>query len=248
MKSLVVALCLSAAVLRPCVVHAQTAPAPQVDPRIQSIPYDPDQVPLLKATLGYQFMLQFQPGERIETVSIGDSLGWQVTPNRRADVLFIKPIDGKSGTNLTVLTDSRQYTFELQVAPADSRDPILYIARMAYPAPVLVEAVAPIPEPPPVVANAAYGVSGPADLKPSRVFDDGKATYFEWPQGAALPAIFAISPEGREALVNYVVHGPYVVVDQVVPRFVLRSGRAVATVANQSPEMMAIAGKARKTK
>ena len=61
-------------------------------------------------------MLEFEPGEKIETVSIGDALGWQVTPNRKADVLFVKPVL-KSTTNLTVLTDLRRYAFELRVEP-----------------------------------------------------------------------------------------------------------------------------------
>src|SRR3954471_7594026 len=104
----------------------------QLDPRIQTVAYDPDQVVLLRARLGYQFMLEFAAEEKIETVSIGDSLSWQVTPNRKANVLFLKPLT-RSATNLTVLTDARTYSFSLEVAPESSTAPILYIARMVYP-------------------------------------------------------------------------------------------------------------------
>ncbi len=65
---------LSLLLLSPFAVHAADVPRPgPVDPRIQTIDYDPNQVVLLRGTTGYQFMLEFAPGERIETVSIGNS-------------------------------------------------------------------------------------------------------------------------------------------------------------------------------
>ena len=219
-----------------------------LDPRIQTIDYDPDQVVLLHGALGYQFMLEFAPGERIETVSIGDAMGWQVTPNRRANVLFIKPIDKSSTTNLTVLTDSRRYAFELRVAPPDSVAPALYIARMVYPQPALAvaeDSPPPVPEAPPVIANASYAVRGAEGIKPAQIFDDGHMTYFEWRPDVSTPAIFAVSADGSESLVNYVVRGPYVVVDQISARFELRDGKQVATVVNQALPQLA-RGKAKR--
>jgi type IV secretion system protein VirB9 len=202
------------------------------DPRIQSIPYDPNRIVLLRGTLGYQFMLQFDQGEKIETVSIGDALAWQVTPNRKANVLFIKPVL-RSATNLTVLTDQRRYAFELQVAPQKSELPVLYIAQIVYPAPAQALPVAPPPEAEPVAANSAYLMSGPEGQRPLRVFDDGRMTYFEWAPAQPLPAIFAVS-SGGESLVNYVVRGRYVVVDEVAAGFVLRNGKDVVKIVNQA--------------
>lgn len=214
--------------------YAADVPRPgTLDPRIQTIQYDPDQVVLLRGTLGYQFMLEFAPDEKIETVSIGDALGWQVTPNRKANVLFIKPVS-QSNTNLTVLTDERRYAFELRVAPLKANVPVLYIARMAYPAPVAAIPIetAPQPEPPPIVANSAYNIKGSNLNRPYRVFDDGQMTYFEWSSDGTLPAIFAVGGDGSESLVNYIVHGPYVIVDQLAQRFVLRAGKETVTVDN----------------
>lgn len=230
--TLLIALALGLAPL----AHAAETPRPGVlDPRIQTVEYDPDQVVVLRGTIGYQFMLEFAPDERIETVSIGDSVGWQVTPNRKANVLFIKPVDASATTNLTVLSDQRRYAFELTVAPRSSRAPVLYIARMVYPQPALAEAIPePSPEPPPTVANSAYGISGAADSRPLRVFDDGQQTYFEWPADSAVPAIFAVSVSGAESLVNSAVRGPYTVVEQLAPKFMLRNGAAVTTVVNQA--------------
>jgi type IV secretion system protein VirB9 len=234
MKTLLLALSLMVA---PAAGQAADSPRPGVvDPRIQTIEYDPNQVVVLRGTLGYQFMLEFAPDERIETVSIGDSLGWQVTPNRNANVLFIKPIDARAATNLTVLSDQRRYAFELTVAPRTSRAPVLYVARMVYPQPALAQAVETqieVAEALPTPANTAYAVAGAAESQPARVFDDGRQTFFEWRPDSPVPAIFAVGGDGAENLVNYAVRGSYTVVEQLAPRFVLRNGASVATVLNQ---------------
>ena len=222
----------------PVLAPAAELPNPGIlDSRIQTVPYDPDQVVLLRGTLGYQFMLEFGAGEKIETVSIGDALGWQVTPNRKADVLFVKPVL-HSTTNLTVLTDTRRYSFELRVVPQHVGVPVLYIARMIYPQPaqaIVVPPPPPPPELPPVVVNYYYTMTGSKAERPLHIFDDGHKTYFEWAPDAPLPAIFAVSGDGAESLVNYVLRGPYVVVDQLAPGFALRDGKAMIKVANHGP-------------
>jgi type IV secretion system protein VirB9 len=210
---------------------ADTAPA---DPRIQTIAYDPDRVVMLRGTFGYQFMLEFGPGEQVETVAIGDGEGWQITPNKRADVLFVKPVERQAATNLTVLTNLHRYMFDLQVAGEKTRDAPLYIARFSYPEPPpppITSAAAQQPEPEPVASFTDYRMSGAAELQPLRIFDDGVSTYFEWVDTASIPAIFASDVNGRESLVNYVVRGRYVVVDQISDRFVLKTGKREADVA-----------------
>ncbi len=222
--------------------YAADVPHPgQLDARIQTIAYDPDQVVLLRGTLGYQFMLEFASDERIETVSIGNSVDWQVTPNRKADVLFIKPIGHSGRTNLTVLTDQRRYAFELRQDDPKVGVPVLFIARMVYPQPAqaVQEKLPPPSDAPPVVVNNAYTITGSQAERPIRVFDDGHMTYFEWAKNGALPAIFAVAADGSESLVNYVVRGPYVVVEQVASRFMLRDGKEVAMVDNHAGELAA---------
>ena len=61
------------------------------DPRIRVIDYDPDQIYSVTGHTGYQMTIEFEPDEKIETVGIGDSSGWQVTPNGNATLLFLKP-------------------------------------------------------------------------------------------------------------------------------------------------------------
>lgn len=212
--------------------QAQTPPRPLVqDNRVQLVDYDPDRITAIRAALGFQLMIEFAAGERIENVSIGDSVGWQVTPNRRANILFLKPVDGRP-TNMTVVTDARRYLFDLRLAAKGARAAPAYSVRFLYPAPATAAPLAPAPELGPQVVNAAYALTGAAEITPSRVFDDGRMTYFEWPAEAALPAIFAVSAEGAESLVNYAVRDGQVVVQQLAPQFVLRNGRQVARIDN----------------
>jgi len=232
MKSIAAALVL---IGLPMVSTAAEAPRPGVtDPRIQSIEYDPNQVVVLLGAMGDQTMIEFASGERLENVAIGDSLGWQVTPNKRGDLLFIKPIDPKSVTNMTVVTNERRYVFELHVAGKKQASYAPYLVRFTYPAPAMVAPVEPAPEKPPEVVNSDYVVSGSPDNRPLRIFDDGRMVYFEWPAEAALPAIFAVGADNSESLVNYVVRGPYIVVEQTGRRFVLRNGKQVTTVVNRA--------------
>lgn len=223
-------------VLAPFASRAAETPRPgAVDPHIQSVAYDPDQVVLLRGVLGYQMMLEFAPDERLESVSIGDSLGWQVTPNRNANLLFLKPIDRNAATNMNVVTSHRRYAFELRVLPRGARtDTAPYVVRFAYPRVAMAIPLPPEPDPPPEERNVAYAVAGSAENTPLRIFDDGRMTYFAWAPQASVPAIFAVSAEGRESLVNSGVRGAYTVVEQLAPRFVLRNGKQVATVTNRA--------------
>ena len=211
---------------------ANAADVPQpgmTDSRIQTVDYDPEQVIVLLGALNYQFMLEFGLDERIENVSIGDSVGWQVTPNKAANRLFIKPVDPKSGTNMAVVTTSRRYTFDLRIAPRSARNAAPYVVRFRYPQMAMA---LPEPEPDPQAVNEAYVVAGSAENRPLRIFDDGKMTYFEWARDAAQPAIFAVGAKGEESLVNVGVRGRYTVVEQLAARFILRNGKEVATVTN----------------
>ena len=148
------------------VLTAARVPEPgPVDPHIQSVLYADDEVVLLQGALGWQIMLEFGPDERIENVSIGDALAWQVTPNKRARLLFLKPLIKNAATNMTVVTDRRRYAFALQTTARLATTP--WVVRFQYP-PEVVEAIEELPPPPPPVLNLAYIVAGHADVRPAR--------------------------------------------------------------------------------
>jgi type IV secretion system protein VirB9 len=194
---------------------------------IQTVRYDPDQVVQLTGAPGWQMMIEFGPDERLENVSIGDALAWQVTPNKRARHLFLKPLTKSASTNMTVLTDRRRYAFALASAPRRATTP--WIVRFEYPRPVEEAIDEPLPPPSPPL-NFAYTSAGDDALRPARVWDDGRLTYFEFATDVPIPAIFANGPGKDEALVNTSVRGRVTVVQQMAGRFTLRSGKQVATV------------------
>lgn len=229
---------LAALMLGAVAVPATAAETPRpgpLDPRIRTILYDADQVVRLTGYFGFQMMLEFGEDERIENVSIGDALSWQVTPNKKATVLFIKPIDRAGATNMTVVTDRRRYAFDLAMAaPKTGQRDMAYVVRFEYPPEpfVLVETPKPQIPPPLETLNIAYAVQGAPSVSPLRVFDDGSSTWFDFPADSTLPAIFVVGPDGRETLANFTMRERYVVVDQKAARFILRDGDATAMVAD----------------
>ena len=202
------------------------------DPRIFVVDFDPSEVVEIKGVLGYQLSLEFEPDEKIENVAIGDSLGWQVTPNRKANLLFLKPMALRPDTNMTVITNLRRYQFELSTRAKGLTKTIPYAIRFIYPPPAEALASA-SPPPPPVDRNHAYVTQGQAKILTSELFDDGEATYFAFPQGEDLPAIYALDADGKEALVNSHMRDRYVVVDRVARGFILRRGKETTKVLNQ---------------
>ena len=212
------------------VLTAARLPEPgAIDPHIQSVAYVADEVVLLQGALGWQIMIEFGPDERIENVSIGDALAWQVTPNKRARILFLKPLVKNAATNMTVVTDRRRYAFALQTTARFSTTP--WVVRFQYP-PEVVEAIdeAPLAPTTAPALNLAYLIAGDAEVRPSRVWDDGVMTYFEFVPEQAIPAIFANGPGKDESLVNSLTRGRIIVVQQRSGRFTLRSGERLATV------------------
>jgi type IV secretion system protein VirB9 len=225
--------------------HAQIAAMPQPgpgDPRIREFMYDPDAIVAIRGQLGYEMTIEFEADERIENVSIGDSLSWQVTPNRKATLLFLKPMQKASATSMTVVTNERIYSFLLTAV--DSRNPndpnTMLRLRFLYPEPP-EPPPAPSPSPPPAPPpprpqdfNFDYELKGQKNLHPVRVFDDGHVTYFQFDSRNAAPAVFVIAEDGKEELANTRVSGDYTITDFVSETFILRYGKSQAEVKNRA--------------
>lgn len=236
------------------------APA-RADDRLVERLYKEDQVVRIDGALGVQATIAFDDAESIENVAVGDSAKWQITPNKRANLLFVKPLEAGARTNMTVVTDRHTYFFDLV---ASSKAKPLYMLRFTYPekaavpdtvAPSMVAAltgeeqavasgVVPSDEPDPAMLNFAWKRSGDAKIQPDRVYDDGAATYLLWAGSQEVPAILVKNPQGELGPVNYSVRGTTIVIDEVPREILLRSGRAEATLENTRPEAAARAGTA----
>ena len=187
------------------------AASAQVAPNIRYVDYNPDAIIRLTGHTGYQMMLEFEAGEQIETVGIGDASGWQVTPNGAGTVMFLKPVGLPPATNLSIITNLRRYNLEL-VAKSGLRVPqsqIIYAVRFRYPPKVAAADTMATPPPlistPPELWNRAYSYDGATANVPAQVFDDGKATYFRFAAGSAAPAIFRLTPDAGQSILNFPV-------------------------------------------
>ena len=215
--------------------------AAAADPHIQSVLYNPDEVIELRGALGWQIMIEFADDERIENVAVGDSAAWQITPNRRASLLFVKPLSAHSRTNMTVVTDHRTYMFDL-VAGDKSSTPV-YALKFSYPRDKAAEAAAkPVQQAaaaPPQAVQATmtaerlhfdWNTKGNGKLLPARVFDDGVSLYLAWSKDTPLPAILTQSEDRKEGPVNYRLSGEYIVISPVPQNLVLRYGKRTAVL------------------
>ena len=225
------------------------APAHAGDGRLMERLFDPTQVVKIEGKAGVQTTIRFGEDETIENVAIGDSLKWQVTPNRGADHLFVKPLEPRAATNMTVVTSKRTYLFDL-VASAGAQP--VYLLSFTYPVelePVetaaseterangveMAAATDPYAVLDPERLNFDWATQGTQALLPQRVFDDGEATFLVWAAGSALPAILVRDHEGTEGPVNYAVRGELIVLDIVPREIILRSGDNDARLTNNGP-------------
>jgi type IV secretion system protein VirB9 len=217
-----------------------TAANAAADSRIRTLDYVPDKIVQIIGKSGIQSTIQFGADERIENVAVGDSSKWQITPNHRASMLFVKPLAPRSRTNMTVVTDRRTYMFDL--VAGDKWTAPLYALKFSYPND-------PAPQPPaketqpavvaaaPVVAPAImtadklhfdWKTKGDGKLLPTRVFDDGQSVYLSWSRDTPLPAILTVSEDRKEGPVNYRMSGEYIVISPIPPNLLLRYGRKSA--------------------
>lgn len=222
---------------------APAAQAQPLDPHVRVIDYAPDMIVPIEATPGFAVTIDFGDEEKIETVSIGDSTDWQISPNHRGNLLFVKPMAAPSATNMTVVTSLRVYYFTLGAVPG-RRGAVpagqVFALHFTHPAPATVAAPpAASPAPPaepaaPHVANAAYSYEGSRDALPTKVFDDGTATWFRFGPAMDLPAIFVREADGSLSVANVANRDGYVVIDRVAASFELRRGKAVTRVFNDA--------------
>ena len=177
-------------------------------------------------------------------VAAGDTVRWIIGDtvsgsgaSRRVHIL-LKPTRAGIMTNLVINTTRRTYHLELRATPAT------YMASVSwtYPEHELMalraaeaerERAAPVAAGIDVAAlNFRYRLSGDKpDWRPVRIFDDGRQMFIEFGEAIAvgdMPPLFAIGEKGAAELLNYRVHGRYMIVDRLFERGELRLGAGKA--------------------
>lgn len=231
-------------------VAALAQPAFAADDRLVQHMFAENEVVRIDGRPGVQATITFGEGEAIENVAVGDSASWQITPNKRADVLFVKPLESGARTNMTVVTDRHTYFFDLVASP--KAKPV-YLLRFTYkdadkkpalatltPAEQAVMTGDPVEAAvDPAALNFAFRTKGDAKILPARMYDDGNSTYLLWGEKADVPAILVQNEKGELGPVNYSVRGRTIVLEDVPKTILLRSGKAQATIENQRPATQA---------
>lgn len=204
----------------------QVRPAPSGgDPMHHHIAYADGQTVILEVAPGFQLTVELDRGERIKSAAAGDRGSWQVSAPQGSSQFFVRPNAGALPTNLTVITNRRNYYFLLVAADQMTATTALSV-RFTYPQETA--ATAPQEEPAPKISGS-YKVKGAAAIRPSLIWDDGEKTFLDWPEGIEAPAIFAIDAAGNESLVNSYHRDGRFVIDAVFPRLLFRLDRLVAT-------------------
>lgn len=233
----------------------ETPRAGPADPRIRTIDYDPQQVVRIVGVFRTATQIRFSPTETILHVALGDTSSWEVAPE--TNILFAKPTTPRAPTNLIVTTrteggETRHYTFELTTrAGASSRTApdTFFVVQFRYPeaekrqlqavlsaaAQALEQKVLQLRLDRGVLEgprNLAYELQGSSAIAPSEVTDNGRFTVLRFPGAQPVPAVYAIAPDGSEALVPFDVRGEFLVVHQTAAQLRLRKGREVLCVFN----------------
>jgi len=210
--------------------------------KFRSYLYNPNEVYRYIGHYTYQGFIEFEQGETIGTISMGNPSLWlfESLGNR----LFLKPVgeDG-SETNMTVITSKKVYHFELMAREAKgiADKNLIFVVKFVYPDEKeknIVEFARTSASDEPDLRdlskyNFNYQYTGEKNIAPSKVFDNGQFTYFQFSsKNAEIPAIFIVDADGYESLVNYRVTADYIVVERVGAQFTLRNGNEIVCVYN----------------
>ncbi len=190
--------------------------------------------------------IALEPGERLNSVSAGDTVRWVVgdTTSGAGDFsdggeqvhILVKPIAPALSTNLVIATDKRAYHLEMR----SFRETYMAAVSWTYPQEALIrrreENARAFEKRETVIETGVdpktlkfrYEIDGDRPhWRPIRAFDDGRKVFIQFPdaigEGEA-PPLFVLSRDGTPQLVNYRMRGAYYVVDRLFAAAELRLG------------------------
>ena len=241
------------------------------DNRIQRVPYNDDGVVSVHVAEGRITRLVFEPGEVILDHAAGFEEGWRLQPSANVPhTLYIsarpvpvgsegairEPEPEKWRTNIMVVTDRRQYDFDLHLVEPDDRGgtALAYRIEFTYPGERAQAARAATTmredraRTEAALAGPASGglgntdysrspAKGSAHIVPSLAYDDGRFTYFRFPGNREFPSVFVVNPDGEESALSPHVdenRPDVLVITRVAQEFRLRLGKAVVAVYNEN--------------
>jgi type IV secretion system protein VirB9 len=210
--------------------------------------YSIGQQPIVSTAPFQETVISLEPGEKFTNITSGDPNRWSYavavsgTSNTQQQHVLVKPSEQSISTNMVITTDKRIYNLrllssqeknltrhvsfwypeewrhQLNVSQEKDNHDLLASGLNINPAQINFNYQ---------IKNAWMNSPG---WKPSRVFDDGTRTYIQFPEAIKhhdLPIVF-VHTNHQQALVNFQVKSPYIVVNQLFKEAVLVKGVGVA--------------------
>ena len=223
----------------------------QYDKRVQYTEFVEGQVYPVNAVNGTITTIIFAPGEKVLSYGSGYSTAWEFSA--RGNHFFLKPKDFNGTTNLVIVTDKHTYLFEVKLTA--KRPNATYSLTFSYPAEEAAKAreeaqkkvvdallrgdELPKSETDPSSINRNYTEnfgSSPLskEIAPIAVYDDGLFTFIQFDRQTDFPAVYRVSDEGEETLLNSHVRGEKLIVHGVYKELRLRVGKAVVGIYNEA--------------
>lgn len=187
--------------------------------------------------------VEFQAGEFVNDVVMGDTARWKVSLARsgspEATHLIVKPMDAGLETMAVVTTDRRVYHIRFKSQPKGHMAYIGFVypedADTALRKQIAAQRrqdtwkTASLPTGGTTDISRLdfnYDINGRASWKPVQVYNDGRQTYVKLPKtaGQSEMPVLLVRREGGDVLVNYRVKDDTLVVDDIFTEAVLLAG------------------------
>lgn len=228
------------------------SPQKKHDKRIKIINFKANQVHNITAFFGYSTHITLLKGDKVEQVALGDPEAWEI--KIYDNNVFIKPIAEDPKTNMTILTNKRVYNFSLKALWPEDKSEIIFqiifkqLTKDKITKPLEIKKVRPIndyfgkkkPK------NWDYWFKGEKDLKPDVIFDDGRFTFLKFANNKEMPAIYVVSNDESESLINTHINPLYpdvIAIHSVREKMILRKGNSALCVINKSFDKTGISTK-----
>lgn len=191
-------------------------------------------------------VVELQEGEQVLDLAAGDTVRWSTkvsykgNASRFTAMVMIKPLVAALVTNLSIVTDRRDYNIIMTSIESGE-----YMPRIGFYYPQEAVEHSALPVPPAAGAEDirsvgsidienvqfSYTVQGSSKLDwyPASVFDDGKKVFIKMSERARhspLPVFHLIDPGGQLAVANYRYRKPYFIIDALFERGQLSLGTA----------------------
>lgn len=253
-------------------VYAEIDPKKSIfDPRIRTLNYNADDVTKITAVDGYTTTIKFSDKEILQYVTTGFEDGWQHKIQNNYLIIIPKAINGDRSdfylpkspewnTNLVVITNKREYSFQLDLGENGNTNS--FIVKFNYPAEIAEEkkqenlkktkflqetqnnelvtrSLGKLTMP----INWDYYKSvnsNSESIVPDFVYDDGILTFIGFSNEKQIPSVFLVNANKSEEMLTYNMRADVLndyrtlVVHQVAEKLILRNGDQVVGIFNKS--------------